>query len=317
MKKYIRLIGIIILCFIVSKIDLLKLLSIFADFNIFLFVIAVSLNIPLIFLKSVRWNMLLREQSIQYNLKDSLLVYMSGIYTGNVTPGRLGDFIKAFYLKSDKNISLARSISSVLVDRLFDMYLLMILGIIGTWHLGIFEILSAVSVGLLAIIFLSPFILLKKKWIRNILGLFYNVVVIKKFKGDIHEKFEDFYSGINQLLTPKLFLTICLTCFSYTIFFSQCYLIIIAMDIHIDFVTISLITAISNLIAFLPVSVAGLGTRDAILIYLFSLIGLDPEQAVSYAFLVFIVFFVSNGLMGAVAWWIKPLNILVQKRSES
>jgi len=66
--------------------------------------------------------------------------------------------------------------------------------------------------------------------------------------------------------------------------------------------------AISNLISFIPISIAGLGTRDATLIYLFSLIGLKPELAVSYAFLVFITFFVCGGLMGAVAWWMKPIK---------
>lgn len=67
--------------------------------------------------------------------------------------------------------------------------------------------------------------------------------------------------------------------------------------------------AISNLISFIPISISGLGIRDATLIYLFSLIGLKPELAVSYAFLVFITFFVCGGPMGAGAWWIKPLKI--------
>ena len=66
--------------------------------------------------------------------------------------------------------------------------------------------------------------------------------------------------------------------------------------------------AISNLISFIPISISGLGTRDAALIYLFSLVELKPELAVSYAFLVFLTFFVCGGLIGAVAWWIKPLE---------
>ncbi len=67
--------------------------------------------------------------------------------------------------------------------------------------------------------------------------------------------------------------------------------------------------AISNLISFNPISISGLGTRDVTLIYLFSLIDLTSEIAVSYAFLVFITFYVCGGLMGAVAWWMKPLKI--------
>lgn len=124
----------------------------------------------------------------------------------------------------------------------------------------------------------------------------------------VDEKFYDFYEGINQLINYKLIITVFLTCVSYLIFFAPCYLIAIALGISINFVTITLFMAISNLISFIPISISGLGTRDVTLIYLFSLVGLKAELAVSYAFLVFITFFVSGGLMGAVAWWIKPCD---------
>ena len=92
-------------------------------------------------------------------------------------------------------------------------------------------------------------------------------------------------------------------------FFVQCYLIVTAMGLSINFITITLFMAISNLISFIPISISGLGTRDVTLIFLFSLIKLSPELAVSYAFLVFITFFVTGGLLGAVAWWIRPLEL--------
>jgi uncharacterized membrane protein YbhN (UPF0104 family) len=76
----------------------------------------------------------------------------------------------------------------------------------------------------------------------------------------------------------------------------------------INITTIILFMAISNLISFIPVYISGLGTRDATLVYLFSLVNLKAELAVSYAFLVFITFFVCGGLMGAVAWWVKPIK---------
>ena len=40
---------------------------------------------------------------------------MSSIYVGIVTPGRIGEFVKAFYLKSNKGISISKGISSVLI----------------------------------------------------------------------------------------------------------------------------------------------------------------------------------------------------------
>ncbi|MFX0197323.1 MAG: lysylphosphatidylglycerol synthase domain-containing protein, partial [Candidatus Hodarchaeota archaeon] len=126
--------------------------------------------------------------------------------------------------------------------------------------------------------------------------------------------FEDFYNGIEQLINFKLIFSALLTCISYSVFFIQCYLIAIAMGIPINFITVTLFMAISSLISFIPISIFGLGTRDATLIYLFSLIGLKPELAVSYAFLVFVTFFVCGGLMGAVAWWIKPVTIVTYSK---
>lgn len=207
-------------------------------------------------------------------------------------------------------VSLSKGMPSVLLDRLLDVYLLLILGIFGIWQFDILGKLSNLSCVLIIIVMSVPLILLNKELVGKFVGLLYNSVILKKFKDKIEGNFNDFYDGINRLTNPKLLFSAFLTCLSYLIFFIQCYLIVIAMGISIDFLTIILFMAISNLISFIPISISGLGTRDAILIYLFSLIDLKPELAVSYSFLVFITFFVCGGLMGAVAWWIKPLRTI-------
>lgn len=311
MKKYLRLTGIIILCVILLKIDLSNLILSLTKVNIFLFICIVFLNIPQIFIKSLRWSLLLRSQSIQYNLKDSFIVYLTSIYAGIITPGRLGEFIKAVYLKSDKGITLSKGMSSVLIDRLFDLYLLIFLGLLGIWQFDILGKLSNTSLLLLFILILSPLVILNKQLMGKVVGLIYKFVIKKKAElmDKIEERFEDFYNGIDQLINFKLIFSGLLTCLSYSVFFVQCYLITISMGISINFIAITLFMAISNLISFIPISISGLGTRDATLIYLFSLINLTPELAVSYAFFVFVIFFVCGGLMGAVAWWLRPLKL--------
>lgn len=71
--------------------------------------------------------------------------------------------------------------------------------------------------------------------------------------------------------------------------------------------------SIANVISLIPICISALGSLDAALIYLFPLIGLKPELAVSYAFLVFGTVFVSGGLMGAVAWWLKRIELEMTK----
>jgi len=284
-------------------------LSALVHVNIYYLLLAVVLNIPQLFFKSYRWGFLLKQQNINYSPIQSFLVYISSLYLGVITPGRVGEFLKAFYLKSEKGISISKGFSSVLMDRLFDLYFLIILGFIGIWRFDVLGELSGVFLVLTIIIVLTPLIMVNKSLMGKLIKILYNLTVIKKVKNKIEESFADFYGGMNQLINPRLFVSVLLTCLGYFMFFIQCYLIVMAMNLSINFINITLFMAISNLISFIPISISGLGTRDATLIYLFSLIGLKPELAVSYAFLVFITFFVSGGLMGAVSFWFCPLKL--------
>ena len=267
------------------------------------------MNIPQLFFKSFRWNFLLKQQNINYYPVQSFMIYMSSLYVGFITPGRVGEFLKALYLKSDKGISISKGFSSVLVDRLFDVYLLIILGFIGIWQFGILGELSNSFLVLIVIVVLTPMIMFNKQLMGKFIRILYKVAVIEKVKGKIEEGFEDFYNGVQKLVSPWLLVSGLLTCLGYFMFFIQSYLIAMAMGLSINFVTITLFMSMSNLISFIPISISGLGTRDATLIFLFTIIGLKPEIAVSYSFLVFITFFLVSGLMGAFSMWVKPVFV--------
>ena len=237
------------------------------------------------------------------------LIYMSSLYIGFLTPGRLGEFVKVLYLTNDKKISIGAGFSSVLTDRLFDLYLLIILGFIGVWQFDILGQLSTPFIFLTVLIILSPLIILNENLIHKIIGILFKFAVLKKISGNIKDNSKAFFNGINQLISTRLLISAILTCFGYLTFFLQSYLLLLSMNLSLSFLTIILFMSISNLISFIPISISGLGTRDATLIYLFSIMNLIPEHAVAYSMLVFLTFFISGGIMGAVAWLIKPLDL--------
>jgi len=308
-KKYLKFLGIIIFVVILWKIDLGELIRVLSQIKIFFFVCALALVFPLLFIKSLRWNFLLKKQGISYHLSGTYMVYMSSLYFGFITPGRLGEFIKAFYVKQDKGVSVSRGMSSVLVDRMFDMYVLLLVGTFGLWKFNVLGKLTLTYLIILILIVLLPLLLLNRRIMKKPVGLLYRIALIKKHEDRIKNSFNDFYDGINELVNTGLIFTFLLTCLSYLLFFFQCYLLLNSLDISIDFLNITLIMGVSNLISLIPLSISGLGTRDAVLIFFFSLLGFNPELAVSYAFLVFLNFFVFGGLLGAVAWWLKPLQV--------
>ena len=125
-----KLAGIILFAVILSKIDLKGFFILLRDINLFYFICAVLLLLPMIVIKAYRWNYLKRTQKINYKLSDSILMYGAGIYLGLLTPGRVGDFIKVLYLKNHGN-SVGKSFVSVFIDRIADLLFLIIFGYVG------------------------------------------------------------------------------------------------------------------------------------------------------------------------------------------
>lgn len=304
-----RWFGIAILLIILLRIDKKELILNVYNLKFTYLLLAMGLTIPQVVIKSYRWRLLLRLQNIAYSMKDSFLVYFASIYVGIISPGRLGEFLKVLYLRNDKGISVTQALPNVIIDRLFDLYLLVCLGLFGVWKFNIFGKISPISMATVSLFFFSPLFLLNKKLAIKTTNILYKILAFKKLKELVGKHVDDFYEEIGKFNNSKIFFAIFLTIISYTLFFAQCYLVALALHIKLDILTIILFMSISNLISFIPVSIAGLGTRDAALIYLFGRVGLNVETAVIFASFIFIVCFVMGGLMGFIAWLLKPLSL--------
>ena len=304
-----RWVGIVILAVILLRINRKELILNVYNLKFSYLLLAMGLTVPQVLIKSYRWRFLLRLQNITYSFKDSFLVYFGSIYVGIITPGRLGELVKVLYLKNDKGISVPRALPNVIVDRLFDLYLLICLGLIGAWKFDIFGKMSPVFVAVLSLLFFLPLLLLNKKLAIRITNVLCKILVLKKFKKLVDKHADDFYEEMDKFNNPKIFFAIFLTVIGYTLFFIQCYLTALALHIKLNILTIILFMSISSVVSFIPISISGLGTRDATLIYLFGRVGLHAETAVIFASFIFIVCFVMSGSMGFVAWLLKPLPL--------
>lgn len=183
-RNYIRYLGILFLIVILTNIDVKLLLKYLSNINPFLCLLVLILNVPQFFIKSLRWNQLLKQQKIIYPAFDTFQIYISSIFIGFITPGRLGEFIKVVYVKSDKGISLSKGMSSVLIDRLCDLYLLIFLGLLGIWQFDILGKLSDTSL-FLSIIFISlPLLILNKQLMGKVISLI-NPLSGKRFSLEI------------------------------------------------------------------------------------------------------------------------------------
>src|SRR5688500_2026033 len=86
--------------------------------------LAVALNPVHLQLHVPRWEVLLRTRGIHYPMGRAWGAYLSSAYVGMPTPGRVGDVLRAQYLRHDRGVPYSEGFASVVMDRLCDLYVL-------------------------------------------------------------------------------------------------------------------------------------------------------------------------------------------------
>ena len=236
MKKtlniFIHSLGIIILAiFIYFKIDLKKFLETFSQSNLlFLFPIFISAFFMFLF-KALRWNLLNTMLGSKYPFWKSINVYLTGVLFSLSTPGKLGDFIKIYYLKKDLSLSYTSAFCSTFLDRIFDLLMLMLFSLTGIY---IFSQNQIIVIGIFFLFFfILVYILIQKKILLNIVSFIFNRLIKKSAKDNM--TLNNFLDSINKLVSIKQIFPFLFSIISYLFNFLTAFLILISLDMNISF----------------------------------------------------------------------------------
>lgn len=304
MKHVGRCLGLVIFVVIVARVDWHGFADIFDRSYMRFLYAATILNIPLIWIKALRWRLLLSWQGYHIRASDSFLYYLSSVSLGAITPGRIGEFSKVFYLKRAGISTLSQGLSSVLLDRLLDLSILIAVAMCGMLWLNPWQGAKNMALlgfaGTVAILIL----LFTVGDFKRVVGWVYRLIAKSRTTGSFKEGLDQFADGLRALFQWRLWQAVMLTVLAYALLFYQCFLIAQAFSLPISYFALAVIMAMTNLLTLLPVSIAGLGTREAALLFLLGPMGIGLEWILAYSISVFVVTFVITGLMGATAWWI-------------
>jgi uncharacterized protein (TIRG00374 family) len=83
-----------------------------------------------------RWQYYLRVLGLPVAPRDSLLVFLAG-FSLTVTPGKLGEAVKAFLLRSSHGYPVARTAPIVVAERVTDLLALLLLALVGVFHFDV------------------------------------------------------------------------------------------------------------------------------------------------------------------------------------
>jgi uncharacterized protein (TIRG00374 family) len=305
-----RLIGPAILAYFLLTNDLHRILDNLRGLRWTPFLVSLALYPVLVATKAWRWNLLMRDLSLPPpRLRFSMVLYMIGMFAGSATPGQSGDFIKAWYLR-ERGQPLAPALFSILLDRLFDflmMALLSVLGLIAFLHLFPARLRTTVELGTIgfatAIALVIPAIMarrprewLLRRWLR---------LAPRR----LETAFERWHDQVASLeLRPRLMSGLLLASIAATAAtMVRLWLLFLALNVTIPFLAFVASMALISNLQSLPVSFAGVGVRDAVLVPVLGSFGYGADQALALSALVLLIT-LENVALGFVASLRHPLG---------
>lgn len=289
-KKYATyFIGFIVFLLIIGWIDLEKTMQILLNTNPVLFVVSMLMFIPMFFTKILRWKFIMDKQKIHYSVGKCSSMYLSALYIGLVTPGKVGELIRTFYLKRD-GVAFGRGFFSVFFDRFYDLLALLSIAYLGLFLFAeVFRtlIVFLTVVGLIGAAALGVFIL-KKNTLGKIVKFIIARATPKKYRDDIENTAREFYKDIRILGPASLFYIVFLSFLSWFAHFIQVQLLAMSIGMDVSMIHIAFVVSVATLLSLLPVSLLGVGTRDASFVFLFAMIGITKEISVALSTLMLI-----------------------------
>ena len=185
-----------------------------------------------------------------------------------IVPARLGDFARVFILKHEYNTSYSEGVSSIVVERVFDIFTVALLGAVSvlfvlnapSWFYTIIVLpLAAGVLFFVFLIFIGRFST-QNKYIGIVLTMLHEIR-----KASLSVKSVLLLGGSSVVI----WLLDVLVCFAVVLMFGQ----------QIPFAVIVLAIVIGNLVKAVPLTPGGIGTYEFALAATFLLAGVSPTIA--------------------------------------
>lgn len=298
-RGWLRLLGVGLLAALVFlfKIDLGKTADLIAHADRLAIAAAVLLFVPFLLTKAWRWQIILGDLGIPISFGEAVKLYALGLGAGMMTPGQVGDAVKVAYLRES---GLGRALLSVLLDRLWDVFVLLLLA--GSGAFLFWQQLEGewLAIGLLAV---GTIVLLGITASPGAQTALLKLLTRLRRSDRGAPAYEPVRLRPMQIVRQFAF-----TLMATVVVYARYYLITSALNIHLDPVPFVAAMSLATIAALLPISISGLGARDAALLLIAESIGISREQALGVSALILFLSVV-NGLVGFGVWLLQSHRV--------
>lgn len=305
------LIGIGIIFAIFKLVPYHQLVSIFQNSKKIYIYLGILTNFATFFICVLRWRDILKNLGIKIPLRQAFASYFSSNFFNLFFPSSIaGDVFRSVTITSHYGDG-KKIASSVFLDRFSGMVGLCIFSIIafifGSRLIGGREVLLSITALTLAIIFLS-FLVFHSAPVKLFSRLFSPNSKFAAKLNSLHNELCFFKN--NPLLFARNIL------FSLLVQLISCYAFFIsskAFSLNVSFIYFMILVPLIMVVAMIPITVAGVGTREAAAVYFFSLIGVAKTIGLSLS-LLNLVYGILAGVLGGI-FYVSLHNRCFQRNS--
>jgi len=248
---------------IFTQIDARSVIQILSSANPFYILVSILILALLIPIAVFRWQMILKVTGHPLPFWRCFNIFMAALPLTSISPSKSGDVVKAYYLKDE--FPMSKTIGTVYTERVFDLFTLIFLSFAGSLFYRNLEFLIILTPALfiVTLFFITPNANLKIPFIKD----------------SWNSKLHNIMLSMRSLtMCKKEFLVVTfLSLTSWILAVFQTMLFFFALDIDIPFIFIMANIPIAIFVSMIPVTLGGMGTRDAAIIYLFSEFGTSVE----------------------------------------
>lgn len=259
------LIGFLILAFLVINSGILSNLHLFFEINPLYYSIAILFVILNIISKTYRWRYLSHVFQTEISWKSASTVFFSSLFFGNITPAKVGDLYKAYYMKHRYSLSYVKGVSMIFYERFYELLILALIGCSAVIFMEIDYITQYLMVGVIVLLFILLLIFTK---LHEIL-LFFQ----KHFKKipfiSVDEKGN---LSLQKISSHQSFSVFAITFLALTFEFARLWFVALAFGIELPFLPLAIIYCLSIVIGLISQIPLGLGVMEGSLAFLITLI---------------------------------------------
>jgi len=259
-------------------------------------------------LRGLRWALLIRGTGFRLRIRDATEIIFISWLVNCLVPAKLGDLYRAYLLKINSPVSLSRTFGTVFIERVLDLFAIVVLGIAsGYWSFrGRLpdQVQVVFAIGLAVVVVLAGGLLTMRNFGRQLLV----ALPLPHRVLEFYDRFEEgVFSAVGLRALPRL---VVITGFIWATEAMRLFLVVEALgfgDVHLGISGAFFVALTGSLLTAVPLTPAGIGVVETGVVAVLTLVyGVGQTEALAITLVDRAISVLSIIILGSVAYWLSP-----------